>query len=173
MKQLSWDQYFMNLVYLIAMRSEDPMTKIGAVIVASDKSIISTGYNGFPRGVKTTEERLQRPLKYSFVVHAEANALHLAGRDCTGAKMYTQGLPCTECAKAIIQRGISKIIIDKDYSITNSPKWEEEAKISQIMFDEALIPIQSIKVEIVDILGYCDGKVIKGPSWYFAKKESK
>ena len=176
MYQITWDQYFMNLVYLIAMRSEDPMTKIGAVIVSSDNVLISSGYNGLPRGVVATPERLQRPTKYPFMVHGEANALHLAGRrgqSCEGAKLYTQGLPCTECAKAIIQHGISKIIIDKDYTITNSEKWEQEAKISKEMFDDARIPIQSIKVELVDIFGICNGKRIKEPNSWMAMKESK
>lgn len=110
-----WDEYFVKMVQLVASKSRDPSTKCGAVIVSEDNAVLSTGYNGFPRGVKYTEERLERPLKYEFIEHGERNAILNAARygiKLLGTKMYLNFRPecCVDCTKAVIQSGIREVI---------------------------------------------------------------
>ena len=115
---ISWDEYFMSVALLAAMRSKDPNTQVGACIVGEDKRIISTGYNGFPRGCSDDEfpwDREGEDTKYPFVVHAELNAiLNAGGRNLSGSKLYVALFPCNECAKAIIQAGIKTLVYLSD-----------------------------------------------------------
>ena len=117
---MSWDEYFMGVALLAAMRSKDPSTQVGACIVDKDNRILSTGYNGFPSGCSDDEFPWERDggfcdTKYPFVVHAELNAiLNARGKNLTGAKIYVALFPCNECAKAIIQSGIKEIIYLSD-----------------------------------------------------------
>lgn len=100
-----------------ATRSKDPNTNVGAVIVDHAKSVVMTGYNGFAPGVEDTAERWQRPTKYDFVVHAEANAISRAaraGRSTEGCAMYVTHYPCKDCAKLIISAGIKVLWVDKN-----------------------------------------------------------
>ena len=103
----------MGMALMSALRSSDPSTKVGSVIVSPDNSIVSTGYNGFPRGYDdTNEEWNDRPLKYKLVIHAEANAIFNAGKhgkSTEGCKIYLPWFPCMECAKAIVQAGITEV----------------------------------------------------------------
>ena len=111
---ISWDEYFMGIAMLAAKRSKDPNTQVGACIVSQDNIIISTGYNGMPKGCSDDEypwERDGEQTKYPYVVHAELNAvLNANGRDLRGSKLYVALFPCNECAKAIIQSGISEVV---------------------------------------------------------------
>lgn len=114
---ITWDEYFMGIALLSAKRSKDPSTQVGACIVNSDNRIVSVGYNGFPRGCSDEEfpwERdadNQNDTKYPFVCHAELNAiLNASGRDMRGTRIYVALFPCNECAKAIIQSGITEVI---------------------------------------------------------------
>lgn len=140
----SWDAWFMKQVYLTAEKSKDPSTKIGAVLVR-DKHIISTGYNGFPIGVRDKKGRYaKRESKYDFVVHAESNSVLAAARfgiSTLGTTLYTQWTPCNECCKSIIQGGIKNIVIHKRWGSMCHSRWAESCKISEIMFKEAGIPI--------------------------------
>ena len=115
---ISWDEYFMAVALLAAMRSKDPNTQVGACIVGEDKRIISTGYNGFPRGCSDDEfpwNRDGEETKYPYVVHAELNAiLNAGGRNLAGSKLYVALFPCNECAKAIIQAGIKEVVYLSD-----------------------------------------------------------
>ena len=115
---ISWDEYFMSVALLASMRSKDPNTQVGACIVGEDKRIISTGYNGFPRGCSDDEfpwDREGEQTKYPFVVHAELNAiLNAGGRNLSGSKLYVALFPCNECAKAIIQAGIKTVVYLSD-----------------------------------------------------------
>lgn len=115
---ISWDEYFMSVALLAAMRSKDPNTQVGACIVGEDKRIISTGYNGFPQGCSDDEfpwDRDGEETKYPYVVHAELNAiLNAGGRNLNGSKLYVALFPCNECAKAIIQAGIKEVIYLSD-----------------------------------------------------------
>ena len=126
---ISWDEYFMGVALLAAMRSKDPSTQVGACIVGGDNRILSTGYNGFPSGCSDDEFPWERDggfcdTKYPFVVHAELNAiLNARGKNLTGAKIYVALFPCNECAKAIIQSGIKEIIYLSDkYAETDGVK---------------------------------------------------
>ena len=111
---ISWDEYFMGVALLAAKRSKDPNTQVGACIVNKNKRILSTGYNGFPYGCSDDTfpwEREGGDTKYKYVVHAELNAiLNAGGKDLTGARLYVDLFPCNECAKAIIQSGISEVV---------------------------------------------------------------
>ena len=115
---ISWDEYFMAIALLAAMRSKDPNTQVGACIVDSDHIILSTGYNGFPKGCSDDEfpwDRSGEDNKYPYVVHAELNAiLNSGGKDLRDATIYVALFPCNECAKAIIQSGIRKVVYLSD-----------------------------------------------------------
>lgn len=135
---LSWDEYFMGIAVLSSMRSKDPSTQVGACIVDKDNKIISMGYNGMPKCCDDDEypwDRSGDPLKtkYLFVCHAELNAiLNCHGGSVKDAICYTTLFPCNECAKAIIQAGISEVVYLSDkYSETDS------TKASKKMFDSA------------------------------------
>ena len=124
---LSWDEYFMGVAMLAAMRSKDPGTQVGACIVDSNNKILSIGYNGMPTGCSDDcmpWEREGEPLhtKYLYVCHAELNAiLNYNGGSLQGAKLYGTLFPCNECCKAIIQSGIKEIIYMSDkYADTDS-----------------------------------------------------
>lgn len=118
---ISWDEYFMGVAYLSAMRSKDPGTQVGACIVSPSNKILSMGYNGFPIGCSDDEFPWNReqpnPLenKYFYSTHSELNAiLNYRGGSLEGCKMYVTLFPCNECAKAIIQSGIRSIVYDCD-----------------------------------------------------------
>lgn len=115
---ISWDEYFMGIAMLAAKRSKDPNTQVGACIVSQDNIIISTGYNGMPKGCSDDEypwERDGDQTKYPYVVHAELNAvLNANGRDLRGSKLYVALFPCNECAKAIIQSGVKEVLYLSD-----------------------------------------------------------
>ena len=112
---ISWDEYFMGIAMLAARRSKDPNTQVGACIVSQDNIIISTGYNGMPKGCSDDlfpwgREGDPEMTKYPFVVHAELNAiLNANGRDLRGSRVYVALFPCNECAKAIIQSGVKEV----------------------------------------------------------------
>jgi dCMP deaminase len=106
-----WHNRFLDLCEHVATWSKDPSTKLGSVIVDSKKRVVSIGYNGFPRGVFDYEERYEdRPTKYLFVAHAERNALDNAPMMVDNCTMYVTLLPCNECAKSIIQKGITTVV---------------------------------------------------------------
>lgn len=111
---ISWDEYFMGIALLASKRSKDPNTQVGACIVDDKNIILSTGYNGFPYGCSDDEypwNRTGEDTKYSYVVHAELNAiLNARANDLRGARLYVDLFPCNECAKAIIQSGIKEVV---------------------------------------------------------------
>ena len=124
---ISWDEYFMGVAKMSALRSKDPNTQVGACIVSNDNKILSMGYNGLPRGCSDDEfpwAREGAPLdnKYMYTAHSELNAiLNYRGGSLDNAKMYVTLFPCNECAKAIIQAGIKTIVYDCDkYADTTS-----------------------------------------------------
>lgn len=135
---ISWDEYFMGVAYLSALRSKDPNTQVGACIVGNDNRILSMGYNGFPNGCSDDEfpwGKQGEPvdIKYLYSTHSELNAiLNYRGGSLEGAKMYVTLFPCNECAKAIIQAGIKSIVYDCD-KYANTPS----VVASKKMFDAA------------------------------------
>lgn len=133
---MSWDKKFMGLANYIATWSKDPSTKVGAVIVNSDKRVVSLGYNGFPQGVDdSVVERYERPLKYKYTEHSERNAIFSAARlgvSLVGCTIYCNYLPCADCARAIIQSGITRVVYEK--RSTNGGMYDGE---TLEMFNEA------------------------------------
>lgn len=136
---ISWDEYFMGVAILASKRSKDPNTQVGACIVNENNIILSTGYNGFPKGCSDDEYPWARDgeqTKYPFVVHAELNAiLNANGRDLRGSRIYVALFPCNECAKAIIQSGIREVIYLSDkyassFSTLASKRMLESAGVS-------------------------------------------
>ena len=120
---ISWDEYFMGVAYLSALRSKDPNTQVGACIVSDDNKILSMGYNGFPRGCsddefpwgKEHEQDDPYQAKYFYATHSELNAiLNYRGGSLEGSKLYVTLFPCNECAKAIIQSGSRTLIYGED-----------------------------------------------------------
>ncbi len=126
MAHISWDQYFMGVSKLSALRSKDPSTKVGACIVSPDNKIVGVGYNGMPYGTDDKKAPWGRvggflETKYAFVVHAELNAILNSIKELKGCRLYVSLFPCHECAKAIIQSGIREIIYEDDkYNGTES-----------------------------------------------------
>ena len=109
---MSWDAYYLAIAKVAARKSKDPSTKVGAVIARPDRTIVATGYNGFPRGVADTPERLNdRNTKYSLVVHAEMNAILSARESLQGYTLYTVPfMPCDRCFVHVIQAGIKRVV---------------------------------------------------------------
>ena len=147
---ISWDEYFMGIAKLSAARSKDPSTQVGACIVSRDNRILSIGYNGTPNSFHDDLFPWDRDgdeihTKYLYVCHAEANAIgnyRGSRKDLEGAKLYVDLFPCNECAKQIIQAGISEVIYLSDkYKDTNS------VKASKIMFDTCNIRYRKIKFD--------------------------
>ena len=148
---LIWDEYFMAIAKLSAMRSKDPSTQVGACIVSDTNRILSIGYNGAPNGYHDDEfpwDREGEPLdtKYMYVVHAERNAvLNYRGsrRDFENAKIYVDLFPCNECAKEIIQAGIKEVIYLKDEFKSN----QEQVIASKRMFDACGVKYRKLIME--------------------------
>lgn len=136
---ITWDQYFMGIAIMSAARSKDPGTQVGACIVNEDNRILSVGYNGMPAGcdddiMPWNREGANLESKYFYVCHAELNAIlnYRGGGSLKGARCYCTLFPCNECAKAIIQSGISQVIYLSDkYKDTDS------TVASKQMFDMA------------------------------------
>jgi dCMP deaminase len=143
---MNWDEYFINIAEQVKLKSKDNKTQIGVVIVGKDNEIVSTGYNSFPRGINDgVEERQERPEKYFWFEHAERNAIYNAARigvSTLVTTMYmTCGISCADCARAIINSGISKIVLREGKGATNI-KWQESAERSMIMFEEAGVIVE-------------------------------
>ena len=117
---ISWDEYFMGIALLSAMRSKDNNSQVGACIVSPENKILSLGYNGMPIGCNDDDMPWEREgsdldTKYMYVCHSELNAiLNSPNHDLRGSRMYVTLFPCNECAKAIIQAGIRTIIYESD-----------------------------------------------------------
>jgi dCMP deaminase len=166
-----WDQLYMTMCYLIAMRSRDPSTHVGSVIIDADNVLVSTGYNSLPRHIEIdqNEKRTSREKgeKYYWIEHAERNAIYNAARRGTslkGCKLYVPWTPCADCARAIIQTGISEVIIHKNgqdfYDKNTNGKWVEEHKRTQEMFLEAGIIARYLTLDIVVPEIYMNGKYL-------------
>lgn len=137
---MTWTDKFMGLAEHIATWSKDPSTKVGCVLVDTyDNAILATGYNGFPRCIADTPERLDnREVKYKLTVHAEANAIAAAarsGRNVYNAHIYVTFPPCSQCAALLIQAGVTMVTY-KPSPLTNS-RWDEDRKYATELLDEA------------------------------------
>lgn len=153
---LDWNEYFMAVSFLSAMRSKDPATQVGACIVNKEKKIVGIGYNGMPRGCpddslpwgKTSDNELEN--KYMYVCHAEMNAiLNKNSESVGGCTIYVALFPCNECAKIIIQSGIKNVIYFSD-----KHKDKNSTKASKRLLDMAGVPytqfIPKMKKIVID-----------------------
>ncbi len=146
MDRVTWDEYFMTIALLSAKRSKDPSTQVGACIVDDENKVVSIGYNGMPRHCDDTKLTWEKGEdlnnKYLYVCHAEFNAI-LNTRDgshLNGCKIYVTLFPCNECAKAIIQTGIKKVIYLSD-------KYQDQlsTRASKKLFEVAGVEIEQYK----------------------------
>ena len=152
---ISWDEYFMGIAMLAARRSKDPNTQVGACIVSKDNIIISTGYNGMPKGCSDDEyswEREGEDTKYPYVVHAELNAiLNANGRDLRESRLYVALFPCNECAKAIIQSGVKEVLYlsDKYKDTMGNFASKRMLDAAGVKYTQLSTDIQSITLDFV------------------------
>jgi dCMP deaminase len=143
---MKWDEYFINIAHQVKLKSKDERTQIGVVMVGKDNEIVSTGYNSFPRGLNDNlSERQERPEKYFWFEHAERNAIYNAARigvSTLGTTMYmTCDISCADCARAIINSGVSKVVFSR--TTKQWPEiWLESWKRSLQMFQEAGVEIE-------------------------------
>lgn len=152
-----WDNHFLDMALHQAQMSKDPSTQVGAVIVGPDREVRSTGFNGFPRGISDTPERLHdRETKLQLVVHAELNAivqaarigvsvrgctLYLAATDDTG--QVWGGPPCTRCTVHVIQAGITRVVARPQKAAS---RWTEDLAQARGLLCEACIPLDEIEL---------------------------
>lgn len=135
--------------YRLAEHSRDPSTQCGAVVVGFDGEILADGINEFPRGVEYTDDRWERPLKYQVIEHAERNAIYdaaIRGVCTAGLTMVAPWAACADCARAIIQSGITTLVRHQDASDRSPANWVESIAIADTMLHEA-------DIEIIDIIG--------------------
>jgi len=139
-KQEKWDNRFLRLCNNIAEWSEDASMQVGCIIVGASNEIRTTGYNGFPRGIENKPERHKRPEKYMWFEHAERNAIYNAARmgiSLNNTTAYVSWFPCTDCARALVQSGIKRIVCKE-------PDWNFDRfdfKTSRQIFIEAGVEI--------------------------------
>ena len=142
-----WNHRYLGLAYEVSKWSKDPSKKIGAIAVGNKGQVLAQGYNGFPRGIRHSPERLNnRELKYKFVVHAEMNLIYNAGYNgvsLDGSTVYVTGLPvCSECAKGLIQVGVQQVIMPIQ---EDTPEvWKESFEFTKQLFEEAGVAWQFI-----------------------------
>lgn len=134
-----WDERYLGLATLVSYWSKDRSTKVGCVIVGEAGQVLSTGYNGFPRGIDDdAAQRHARPAKYLWTEHAERNAVYNAARTGTsllGSSLYLPWFPCADCARAIIQSGIAVLVVVEVKR--GDAQWDESIAVSKEMLAEA------------------------------------
>lgn len=147
MTRPTWDDTFMEHCRLIAKRSKDPSTQVGCVVIKSNV-ILSSGYNGPPRGVNDEKAlKLERPIKYHWFEHAERNAIYNAARigACLeGGIIYTTQVPCAACTRAIIQAGIHTIILPEERNKDYEKRWASELYHACCMLNETKIWVRYV-----------------------------
>ena len=160
-----WHLNFLDLARHMSTWSKDPSTKIGAVAVGSRRQILATGYNGFPRNIVDSEDRLKdRPIKYIYTVHGEMNCIYnatLNGVSLDGADIYVYGLPvCSECAKGILQVGIRRVFILVDEKIPQI--WVDSWNRTRAMLEEANIELGNKTAKLMIALKDMWSSTLKG-----------
>lgn len=152
-----WDQHFLNMCECCARMSKDPLTRVGAVIVGPDREVRSTGFNGLPRGIADTADRLiDRDVKIRLIVHAEINAVMNAARvgtpllGCTLYLLATDdsratwgGAPCTRCTVEIIQAGIGEVV-SLPFKQDKSSKWLDDVALARNLLSEASVAYREV-----------------------------
>lgn len=145
MSTTNWHSRYLDMAELVSQWSKDPSTQVGAVIVSPENFVVSVGFNGFPRGIEDNDRLNQRGAKYMNIIHAEMNALMFANMSVKGCTLYTHPFqPCSQCAAAIIQSGITKIITKKLSNV--QLKWYNDFRNAREMFEEASVQLEIIGV---------------------------
>ena len=138
----NFNQKMLNLAKQQSLYSPDPSTKVGCVIYTKKQEIIRS-YNNFPIGIKDLHERLERPEKYNWIEHAERNAIYIAakkGISLENSTMFLNWYPCIDCARAIIQSGISELVCENEPNY-NDERWGDQFKIVTKLLNEANIKV--------------------------------
>lgn len=149
---ISWDEYFMGVALLSGCRSKDPGTQVGACVVNKQNKIVGTGYNGLPIGCHDDEFPWDKQgnfldTKYPYVCHAELNAiLNNIGMNLQGCKIYTALFPCNECAKAIIQAGITEVVY-----LSDKYNGQESAVASRRMLETAGVTCRKVNTSLEEL----------------------
>lgn len=149
---IGWEEYFMGIAQLSALRSKDPSTQVGACIVDSEHKVVSIGYNGMPRGIDDDVAPWGKgeglDSKYLYVCHAELNAI-LNTRDgshLNGCSLYVTLFPCNQCAKAVVQTGIKEVVyLDNKYAD------QVIFQASKDMLEKAGVKVRKYEGPVVDI----------------------
>ena len=155
-KQREWDEYFMKIAETVAVKSKDPSSKMGCVIVDPKKRVISLGYNGMLQGADESKMTLsERPMKYYFAIHSEMNAILFAHQDLTGCTIYNRVATCENCLKYCLQAGIKRFVY-KDLRV-HSHSTDPKKSMTNIETDEAVVRLLSSMPE-VETLNITNGK---------------
>jgi len=164
-KQREWDEYFLKIAETVALKSKDPSSKNGCVIVDQNKRVVSMGYNGLIQGADESKMTLsERPMKYYFATHSEINAVLFAKRDLAGCTIYNRMATCENCLKYCLQAGIKRFVYqqfrvnsftsDKKKSMTNYDTDEAIVRMLAAMPEVQTLNITNGKTYIEDILDY-------------------
>ena len=154
--QKEWDEYFLKIAETVALKSKDPSSKMGCVIVDPKKRVISVGYNGMIQGADESKMTLsERPMKYHFVIHSEMNALLYANRDLTGCTVYNITATCDNCLKHCLQAGIKRFVY-RELRV-HSHSTDPSKSMTNIETDEAIIRLLASMPE-VETLNITNGK---------------
>ena len=155
-KQREWDKYFMKIAETVALKSKDPSSKNGCVIVDPKKRVVSLGYNGMLQGADESKMTLgERPMKYYFSIHSEMNAILFAHQDLTGCTIYNRVATCENCLKYCLQAGIKRFVYKdlRGHSHSSDPS----KSMTNVETDEAVIRLLSSMPE-VQTLNISNGK---------------
>jgi len=163
----TWDVLFMRMAYMASTKSKDTKTKIGAVIVGPNNEPISFGFNGLPRKVNDlVPMRFERPKKYLYTEHAERNALYslprIGAHIPTGSKIFTNGVPCADCGRGIIQTGISEVIVHEPFELLFHHlynNWNDSCEATIEIFEESGVKLRRV-TEFIGMDGWINGRVI-------------
>lgn len=151
-KQHEWDVYFLKLARLVSSKSKDLSTKCGCILVR-DKAIVSTGYNGLCSGMDYSEEVNIRPYKYLVWEHAERNSIYLAAKNGTATNdcmAYITGPPCSDCARALIQAGIYRVVWPTKHNFIfrmNDPVWKASCEAALNILAECRVHFEEVNID--------------------------
>ena len=154
--QREWDEYFMKIAETVALKSKDPSSRMGCVIVDDKKRVVSVGYNGMIQGADESKMTLsERPMKYYFAIHSEMNALIFARRDLTGCTVYNRVATCENCLKYCLQAGIKRFVYEE--LRVHSHSTDPSKSMTNVETDEAIIRLLTSMPE-VETLNIKNGK---------------
>ncbi|MBO7718105.1 hypothetical protein J6S37_01250 [Candidatus Saccharibacteria bacterium] len=155
-KQREWDEYFMKIADTVALKSKDPSSKNGCVIVDKNKRVVSTGYNGMVQGADESKMTLsERPMKYYFSIHSEMNAVLFSHQDLTDCTIYNYMATCENCLKYCLQAGISRFVYEQLRVTSHST--DPNKSMTNVETDEAVVRLLA-SVPHVETLNLSNGK---------------